>query len=166
MKEREMERKLEDMDRRLEDIEEKITELFNDYENSKKEQTLKLADLVQELIGALIIALPFSLTEEIWELANRLSLGRVLFIFLITVVMVYLFLRFSKLQNWAMQNVLGFIPIRLITSLGVSLMVSFFSILLFGIYPDFLNSPEQVVKATLLVTTFAVIGSLGVDMAK
>ena len=166
MKERDMERKLEDMDRKLEDIEEKITELFNDYENSKREQTLKFSDLVQELIGALIIALPFSLTEEIWELASRLSLGRVFLIFLITVLVVYLFLRFSKLQNWAMQNVLGFIPLRLITSLSVSLLVSFFSILLFGIYPDFLNSPEQVVKATLLVSTFAVIGSLGVDMAK
>ena len=166
MKERDMERKLEDMDRKLEDIEEKITELFNDYENSKREQTLKFSDLVQELIGALIIALPFSLTEEIWELASRLSLGRVFLIFPITVLVVYLFLRFSKLQNWAMQNVLGFIPLRLITSLSVSLLVSFFSILLFGIYPDFLNSPEQVVKATLLVSTFAVIGSLGVDMAK
>ena len=166
MKERDMERKLEDMDRRLEGIEEKITELFNDYENSKKEQTLKFSDLVQELIGALIIALPFSLTEEIWELASRLSLERVFLIFFITVLVVYLFLRFSKLQNWAMQNVFGFIPLRLITSLSVSLLVSFFSILLFGIYPDFLSSLEQVVKATLLVTTFAVIGSLGLDMAK
>ncbi len=161
-----MERRLEDMDRKLEDIEEKITELFNDYENSKKEQTLKFADLVQEFIGALIIAIPFSLTEEIWELASRLSLGRVLLIFFVTILVVYLFLRFSKLQNWAMQNVLGFIPLRLITSLSVSLMVSLFSILLFGIYPDFLDSHEQVLKATLLVTTFAVIGSLGVDMAK
>ncbi|WP_461829622.1 DUF2391 family protein [Aquifex sp.] len=166
MKERDMERKLEDMDRKLEDIEEKITELLNDYENSKKEQTLKFSDLVQELIGALIIALPFSLTEEIWELASRLSLGRVFLIFFITVLVVYLFLRFSKLQNWAMQNVFGFIPLRLITSLSVSLLVSLFSILLFGIYPDFLSSPEQVIKATLLVTTFAVIGSLGLDMAK
>ena len=161
-----MERKLEDMDRKLEDIEEKITEIFNDLENSKKEQTFKFSDLVQELIGALIIALPFSLTEEVWELANRLSLGRVFFIFLITILVVYIFLRFSKLQNWAMQNVLGFIPLRLITSLSVSLVVSFFSIMLFGIYPDFLDSLDQVFKATLLISTFAVIGSLGVDMAK
>jgi len=166
MKERDMEKRLEEMDRKLDDIEEKLTELFNDYENSKKNQTLRFADIVQELIGALIIALPFSLTEEIWELASRLSLPRVFLIFSFTVFIVYLFLRFSKLQNWAMQNVFGFIPLRLITSLSVSLSVSFFSILLFGIYPDFLDSPEQVLKATILVTTFAVIGSLGVDMAK
>ena len=161
-----MEKRLEDMDRKLNDIEEKLTEIFNDYENSKRRQTLKFADLVQELIGALIIALPFSLTEEIWELAGRLSLFRVFFIFFFTVSIVYLFLKYSKLQNWAMQNVLGFIPLRLITSLSVSLLVSFISLLLFGIYPDFLESPEQVLKATILVTTFAVIGSLGVDMAK
>ena len=163
---KEMERKLENVNKRLEGIEEKITELYRSYENSRKQQTLKFSDIIQQLIGALIVALPFTLTEEVWELASKLSTGRVILISLITVLMVYLFLRFSKLQNWAMQNVLGLIPLRLITSLALSFSVSLFSILLFGIYPDFLHSPEQVLKATLLVTTFAVIGSLGVDMAK
>ncbi|NPB07414.1 MAG: DUF2391 family protein [Aquificae bacterium] len=161
-----MKERLSSIDRRIESIEKKVNELFEDHERSKKLQNFQFADFVQELIGALVVALPFSLTEEIWELASKLSMTRVVLIFLFVAFVVYLFIKYSKLQNWKEQNLLGFIPLRLVTSLGISLLVSFFSLVIFGVYPDVLGSGYELVKATLLVSVFAVIGSLGLDMAK
>ncbi|GAB6065850.1 DUF2391 family protein [Aquifex pyrophilus] len=158
--------KLNEIDRKVDDLEKKINEMYEDFESSKKKQKLGFSDLVQELIGAMIIALPFSLTEEVWELAKRLSFLRVLVVYLITVITVFLFIKYSKLQNWEHQNVLGFIPLRLITSLSISFFISLLFLTLFGVYPDMIKDFPTLLKASLLVSIFAVIGSLGVDVAK
>jgi len=79
---------------------------------------------------------------------------------------VFLFIRYSKLQNWEQQNIAGFVPLRLITSMGISFLVSLLCLLMFGIYPDFIKDIPTLLKATILVNVFAVMGSLGVDMAK
>ena len=151
---------------RLKDIEEKVSELYEDYKNRRKKQKFGISDFIQQLIGALIIALPFALTEEIWNLAQKLSFPRIIIIFGIITVFIYLFIKHSKLQNWESQEVMHFVPLRLITSISISVIVSFISLTLLGVYPDVINNFETLIKATLLVSVFAVIGSLGVDMAK
>lgn len=158
--------KLNRMEERIKEIEEKIEDLHREYEERHTLQRFTFSDLVQELIGAAVIALPFSLTEEVWELAQRLSLLRVLFIYFFVLFFVFIFIKYSKLQNWEQQNVAGFVPLRLITSMGISFFVSLVCLLMFGIYPDFIKDTTTLIKATLLVNAFAVIGSLGVDMAK
>ncbi|RUM28435.1 MAG: DUF2391 domain-containing protein [Aquifex sp.] len=158
--------KLQNINRKVEELDKKISEIYQDFEKSKKLQRFKFADFVQEFIGALIIALPFSLTEEIWELAEKLSFLRVFFIYLFVVLTIFLFIRYSKLQNWEQQNVFGFIPLRMITSLSISFSVSLTSLVIFGIFPDVISDIDTLLKASLLVSVFAVIGSLGVDMAK
>lgn len=158
--------KLQDIGKKVEDLDKKISEIYRDFEKSKKLQRFKFADFVQEFIGALIIALPFSLTEEIWELAKKLSFLRVLFIYLFVVLTIFLFIRYSKLQNWEQQNVFRFIPLRMITSLSISFSVSLISLVIFGIFPDVISDIDTLLKASILVSIFAVIGSLGVDMAR
>jgi len=158
--------KLQDIGKKVEDLDKKISEIYRDFEKSKKLQRFKFADFVQEFIGALIIALPFSLTEEIWELAKKLSFLRVFFIYLFVVFTIYLFIRYSRLQNWEQQNIFGFIPLRMITSLSISFSVSLTSFVILGIFPGVINDIDTLLKASFLVGVFAVIGSLGVDMAK
>ena len=149
--------KLQDIGKKVEDLDKKISEIYRDFEKSKKLQRFKFADFVQEFIGALIIALPFSLTEEIWELAKKLSFLRVLFIYLFVVLTIFLFIRYSKLQNWEQQNVFRFIPLRMITSLSISFSVSLISLVIFGIFPDVISDIDTLLKASLLVSIFAVI---------
>jgi len=158
--------KLNKMEERIREIEEKLVDLHKEYEERHALQKFKFSDFVQELIGAAVIALPFSVTEEVWELAQKLPISRVLFIYFFVTFFVFIFIRYSKLQNWEQQNVAGFIPLRLITSMGISFLVSLACLLMFGIYPDFIKDIGTLLKATLLVNVFAVIGSLGVDMAK
>ncbi|WP_461831302.1 DUF2391 family protein [Aquifex sp.] len=158
--------RLNEINKKVDNLEKKITEMYEDFENSRKKQKLGFSDLVQELIGAMIIALPFSLTEEVWEISERLSFFRILIVYLITVFTVFLFIKYSKLQNWEQQNVLGFIPLRLITSLSISFFISLLFLTLFGVYPDMIKDLSTLLKASLLVSIFAVIGSLGVDVAK
>ena len=54
----------------------------------------------------------------------------------------------------------------MITSLSISFSVSLTSLVIFGIFPDVISDIDTLLKASLLVSVFAVIGSLGVDMAK
>ena len=51
----------------------------------------RLADVGQLLVGAFIMALPLAFTEEVWDLGRDLSHGRVLVIFLVSVLTLALF---------------------------------------------------------------------------
>jgi uncharacterized membrane protein len=45
-------------------------------------------------------------------------------------------------------------------------VVSAFIVLLLGIYPNFVEGWEDYLKLVLLVSSFSLVGSLGLDMAK
>jgi len=52
----------------------------------------RLADLGQLLVGAFVMALPLAFTEEVWDLGRDLSHGRVLAIFLASILTLALFI--------------------------------------------------------------------------
>jgi uncharacterized membrane protein len=160
-------------DERLKRMEEDLREVRRDLENIKNQieedrklDRFGLDDFIQECIGALIIAFPVSMTEEIWEISQRISLGRVLLIALGALGVVYFFIKHSKLQRWESQEVAGFLPLRLITSSLIAFVISSLTLLALGVYPNFLNDLEWFFKTAVLVTVFSIVGSLGVDMIR
>lgn len=52
----------------------------------------RLEDLGQLVVGAFVMALPLAFTEEVWDLGADLSGGRILMIFLVSVVTLALFI--------------------------------------------------------------------------
>ncbi|MEO2153867.1 MAG: DUF2391 family protein [Aquificota bacterium] len=168
---REEKQKLEQIDKHLEDIDKEIHLLAEKLEKldrlvDKKPSRLGLDDLIQELAGAAVVALPVSLSDEIWELATRLSLLHVLLIYGFVLLVAYLFVAYGNTKDWQKQTVFKFLPLRLLTSSFLSFGVSALLILLLGIYPNFIDTFEGYIKTVLLVSSFSIIGSLGLDMAK
>ncbi len=128
---------------RLKRVEDSIQNLRRDVEEMRSyiEEANKLDrfgfdDFIQECIGALIIAFPISMTEEIWEISNKLSLERIILIMIGALIIVYFFIKHSKLQRWESQDLAGFLPLRLITSFLIAFLVSSAMLYILGVYPN------------------------------
>ena len=158
--------RLKNMEESIKDLQEDLKEIREKIEVESKPDRFGFDDFVQECIGALIIAFPISMTEEIWEISSKISLGRVLLIMLGALGVVYFFIKHSKLQRWESQDVAGFLPLRLITSFLIAFVISSITLYALGVYPNFLDNWEWFLKASVLVTVFSLVGSLGVDMIR
>lgn len=157
------------LDRDIRELTEQVKILEKELKELNKNtqpQKLNFEDIVQELAGATVVALTISLSEEIWTIATKLSLIHTLAIYLFVLVVANIFVRYGNRKQWEKQTVLGFIQLRLLTSVFLSLLVSFLVVLLLGIYPTMVGNFENLLKVVILVSSFSLIGSLGLDMAK
>ncbi|WP_457600703.1 DUF2391 family protein, partial [Hydrogenivirga sp.] len=114
------------MEEDLRSLKNDLMDLKESVDERKKPDRFGFDDFIQECIGALIIAFPISMTEEIWEVSSKLSLTRVLIIMVGALGVVYFFIKHSRLQRWETQEVAGFLPLRLVTSFLIAFTVSSF----------------------------------------
>ena len=131
-----------------------------------KRDSFSFDDFVQELIGAVVLALPFAANSDLWEISKEMTYFHVFLLFSVVVAGIFLFIKYSNFGNWEIQNVAGFLPLRLITSLFISLFVSAVVMIVLGIYPFIINNLSWFFKMVVLTSIFSVIGSLGFDAAK
>ncbi len=158
------EKEIEKIERELHQIEEQINTINRKLE--REETTLKFSDIVQEAAGAALLAFPFAASEDVWELSRKMSISHALFLLFLTVIGLYVVIKFGKIGNWKIQNLGGFLPLRLLTITVISLTVSALSLLILGVYPSVINNPQWFIKAAILVFLFSTMGSFGLDAAK
>ncbi|GAB6077257.1 DUF2391 family protein [Desulfurobacterium crinifex] len=156
--------KIERIEKELVALDKKISRVAETLENRK--QNLGFSDLIQELTGAVILAFPFAANADIWEISKNMSDLHAFALLVSMVFGLFVFIRYSNLGNWKVQNLAGFLPLRLVTSFFISLLISAFSLLILGIYPGIIDNTNWFVKTVILVTLFSVIGSIGLDAAK
>ena len=160
MKEKETER----IERELRQIEEQISEISRKLEGEAS--GLRFSDIVQETAGAALLAFPFAANADIWELSQKMSTAHAVFLLILTVSGLYGVIKYGKIGNWKVQNIGGFLPLRLLTITLISLSVSALSLLILGVYPSVINSLQWFFKAVILVFLFSTMGSFGLDAAK
>ncbi|NJE09565.1 DUF2391 family protein [Thermococcus sp. MAR1] len=153
------------MEEKLKEIYESIEELRKESRARKTPDKLGWDDIAQEIIGAVTFALPFLFTEELWEIAKDISVERSIAVLLMTLGVAYLFITKSRIGNLKREE-LFHIPKRLLTVTAIAYLISAVLIYVYGInsLADF--TPGQYVNATILISTFAVIGAITVDMVK
>jgi uncharacterized membrane protein len=127
---------------------------------------LSLEDLFQEVAGAVAVAFTMALSEEIWELSQKLSWWHILAIFFFILIVANLFILYGNRKAWAKQQIFGFVQLRLLTTTVISLLVSAFVVLILGIYPAMVDNFQGYLKVVIFVASFSIIGGLGLDMAK
>nr|WP_240921970.1 DUF2391 family protein [Thermococcus sp. ES12] len=154
-----------EMEKRLEELYSSIEELKRENESRKAPDKLGWDDIAQEIVGAVTFALPFLFTGELWEVAKDISVERSLAILLMTLGVAYLFIAKSRIGNLKKEE-LFHVPKRLLTVTVIAYMISAVLIYVYGIngLADF--TPGQYINATILISTFAVIGAITVDMVK
>ncbi len=144
---------------------EELTRHIENLEEQKKPDSLGWDDIAQEIIGAVTFALPFLFTAELWDIAKDISVERSIVVFLMTLGIAYLFIVKSRIGNLKREE-LFHIPKRLLTVTGIAYFISALLIYIYGINTLAHFSPSQYINATILVSTFAVIGAITVDMVK
>lgn len=153
---------------KLEKLQESVDALTKEVrrlQEEKRPDALGWDDIAQEIVGAITFALPFLFTGEVWDVAKDISVERSLAIFVMTVVLAYLFLTKAHVGNLKREEVFH-IPKRLITVALISYAVSAFLIYIFGINYIAHFSSVQYFNATVIISTFAVIGAIAVDMVR
>lgn len=158
------EKEVEEIERELLQIEKQISEINRKLE--REATTLRFSDIVQEAAGAALLAFPFAANADIWELSQRMSMAHAVFLLILTIFGLYGVIKYGKIGNWKVQNIVGFLPLRLLTITSISLLISALSLVILGVYPSIIDSLQWFFKAVVLVFLFSTMGSFGLDAAK
>ena len=155
--ERDMEEMNEDLEAIQKDVRDIRAKLFPSLDR------LGIDDLIQQLVGAVGFVFPLLFTDEIWNLAASISLGRAIFLIVLTLFFGYIFIGRARLGNIAEQNVIG-IPLRLITVALIAYGSTFIIIYIYGLQAYYHLDMLTYFKAMSVFGTFSVIGAIAVDM--
>jgi uncharacterized membrane protein len=137
----------------------------------RRPQSFRLADSAQQIVGGFLLAGPFVVTEEVWLLAESMSLVQVLatvgLVFLIGYGTLY---KADTQRDQTEELAIAGVPIRFISLMGVSFGSVTLLALLFDAPGTFLESVEttnEIVlitfKAVSVSAIFSVVGAATAD---
>ena len=134
-----------------------------------------LDDVAQQIFGAVLLATPLSVTEEVWTLAKELDPIRLVVFVMLSVVVVSIIIYYTKFQRVAKESIGGefdtyiagktYIPKRLVSLFLISYGVTWFILWLFGIM-NHVADPAWVFKIFIFVSFFASMGAATADILK
>ena len=159
----------EDVDEIKEDVDEIIKKqdsILKKFKARLKPDKFSFDDIAQQIVGAIILSTPLAVTEEVWRLADALDITRVILIVLVTLIFDILLIYYTKYQKVEKQNILNFIPLRLVSLLVVSYLAATLILYLFGVIGGQVDSWLWAGKLILFVGLFANIGAGAADILK
>ena len=123
----------------------------------------RLEDLAQQVVGACVMALPISLTEEVWNLGAELSIGRTMAIFGISLLTLagftwsLFYVRRVK-EHWKV------FLFRVAVAYAITFLVAFAFLFLFGKAP--LDDLQLTLTRTIIVSLPASYAATAVDFVR
>jgi uncharacterized membrane protein len=126
-------------------------------------------DIAQQIIGAILFASPFVITEELWELAYGLNNIRILILLIFTIInsmIIVYFTEYQKLKKEIENFDILRIPTRLISLILVSYIVSSSLLWTIGVIGMRIIDPIWSIKLIILASFFASIGASTADIIK
>jgi uncharacterized membrane protein len=122
-------------------------------------------DIAQQIVGATILSAPFSVTEEVWNLARDLNATHIIFIVLITVLFDVLLFYYTRYQKTEEKKFLEF-PKRIISIILVTYITSAVVLTVFGVIGGRIQDNLWAIKLIVMVGLFANIGAGTADLIK
>ena len=126
-------------------------------------------DIVQQIIGAVLFASPFIVTEELWNLANILTFPRIVLLVFFTIVnsvLIVYFTEYQKIKSEIENFDIVRIPMRLISLLVISYSVTASLLWMFGVIGLKITNLIWGIKLIVLASFFASIGASTADIIK
>jgi len=119
-----------------------------------------LSDTVQQIVGGFLLAGPFVVTEEVWVLAESMSVSQALVTVVIVLAIGYGALYKADDRNPDRETEVGGVPVRFISLIAVSYLSVFILALAFNAPETFAGSSGTASAATLDVSVeWTVIGT-------
>jgi len=167
---------VEDTGKDVDEIKENIQSLRKDFGQLEKKgliskvksqaEKFEFDDLAQQIVGATILSAPFAVTEEVWTLAQGLQLWQVLSIVFITIIFDVLLFFYTKYQKIKQQKVANLVPLRILSLIVVTYLISTIMLTIFGVLGGQVTSVGWAVKLVILVGLFANIGAGAADLIR
>ncbi|MBU6999082.1 MAG: DUF2391 family protein [Theionarchaea archaeon] len=127
-------------------------------------------DMAQQIIGAALLSSPFCTTEEVWRLADSISLFRAGGILGLSVMLGVILIYFTDYQKVADHRRFGqYVPIRIISLICVSygivaVILSVLGVFNYQVVTEFGHLWR--VKVVVLVGFFAILGGAIADVIR
>lgn len=123
-------------------------------------------DLAQQIVGALVLAAPLAVTEEVWRLSGKMGIFHILAIFGLTLMFNILLLYFAKYQVVEKERILGVIPLRLFSQMVVSYLAAGVMLTILGVIGYEVVGIVSSLKLIVFVGLFSNIGAGAADLLK
>lgn len=157
------ERKIEEMEsKELKELESLKKEIRRDV-SSHPLTRITRADVVRSIIGALIGTVGHFAFFYGVEIADKISVVRASFLYVISLVVCFFFMYYSGFRKVKEIRIFRFIPIRVLVVYVISLLVVIGTLFMFG-FLDLTSSFEQVFKVTATTLLLAVLGASTADI--
>ena len=121
-------------------------------------------DLLQQVVGSIILISPFVFTEEVWRIAENMSSYNtglaLLFTFLLGHGVLY---TAKKSRDWDKERQIFGVTWRYISLMSVAFGTVLFMIGISSAMETFGAGPEQAFKAVSIISIFSVIGAAVTD---
>jgi uncharacterized membrane protein len=121
-------------------------------------------DIAQQIVGATILSAPFTVTEEVWNLANNLSAFNIGALILLTILFDILLFNYTRYQSIEKKKLM--LPVRIISLIVVTYVTSAIVLSVFGIIGGQIQDPVWAMKLIVMVGLFANIGASTADLIK
>lgn len=143
----------------------RIKSVVTRVSNSKPDK-FNFNDLAQQIVGAFLFAAPFSVTEEVWNLASTLTIERTIFIFAFTIFISAMIIFYTKFQKVAKETIAHTsIPKRLVSVILVSYLSVTLLLWMLGVIGH-ITDLFWILKLVVFVSFFASIGASALDIIK
>jgi len=166
---------VEEIKEDIEEIKEDIGALSKTYTKGKQivsrvatsvlPSKFAFKDIAQQIVGATILSAPFSVTEEVWNLANGLDIFHIVALIFITLLFDILLFYYARYQHLEEKKVWLF-PKRIISLLIVTYATSAIVLTVFGVIGGQIQDPVWAIKLIVMVGLFANIGAGTADLIK
>jgi uncharacterized membrane protein len=145
-----------------------VRDRFNGLRSRIRPDRFGWKDIAQQVTGAFLLSAPFTVTEEVWNLANHLTPLRIIFLVFITFIVTTLILYYSKFQKLAIEEVSEHIPIprRLVSLFIISYGVAFLMLWTFGVIGVEITDTVWSLKLGLFVGFFSSVGAAAADVLR
>jgi len=124
-------------------------------------QKLDSRDVAEIVIGSLVLAFPVAVTEEVWNLSADLSLGRTVFISLVSLVCISVFVQTTYRHEFSFSSQKELIA-RVFAVYLLTLVVAAAVLFAIGKLP-LLTDPMVAIKRTIIVAFPASLAATVVD---
>lgn len=123
------------------------------------------SDIAQQMVGAIILSTPFSVTSEVWTLARDLDIYRTGLIICLTIFFDVLLIYFTKFQNIDLSNLVSVFA-RIVSLVIISYTAAALVLYIFGVIGNQVTDFWWALKLVILVGMFANIGAGTADILK
>ena len=124
-------------------------------------QKIRLNDVAEIILGAVLIGFPVAVTEEVWTISEQLPLGRVLYISLGSIAILAWFV-FYVFYHGTLKGTVGRFIIRVLIAYGVTLFAV--GSILFAIDQlPVLTDPAVAIKRMIIVALPASFAATVID---